>query len=457
MKKDNLNEENHYDRIDIVEGVTSKYKSASVRIEVAEDLLNTYNGQVMTIVACNLLSRWVKEIVVVIPNSTECVLRKHSGKNLQVVIENIIATGRKGCSYSFDSNQKCNYILSIGQPKVKDSVWIDCNGWLSGCGYIMKNDSTKNSVDSLVSASFAACLGVSEIFRQSLGEQTNNFSKWFSLYDYSCSYDMKELDNPELPKVITLGNVHQIGCGAIGSSFDFILSLSENIEAEIFLIDHDNIEGHNRPASLIFSPNDSKDNVKKVHACERELAPHFQVKSYPEDYESFIKSGSYRENPPDLILCFANERNIWSTIQHKYPPITYHATTTKSWGTNFGRHIPQKDWCLMCRFGKEIKTTTPMMCSEGNISLKPEEEKLGVLPFLAPASAIITLSSLYKLQDPKYLSLPNFVQFSMRNINGQFNTLNYNPMGCETCSQQDISIYPKYILDTKHWNLSNNN
>lgn len=454
MKMNNSIDERHFASVDLVEGVTADYKNARVHVRIAPKMLTTYNGQAMTIVACNLLSRWVEGLAVNIPDEVECVIKKYGGRKLRSVVSEIISAGRTDCIYCDDNSLTCLFELSIGPSTQPNCIWIDCDGWLAGYGCNTTNLQTEAVSQSIIGASFAACLGVSEIFRQAVGKDRVQFKKWFSLFDYNSDAERFLLMNPTVPESLRLGTVHQVGCGAIGSSFDFLLSLIDNVEADLFLIDHDHIEGKNRAASLVFTPVDAAVGNKKVDACAREVSSLIKVEPYPNDYASFITRGSYREHVPDIILCFANERNIWSTIQHKCPPLTFHATTTKNWGTNFGRHTPHKDWCIMCRFGKEVKPQVSTTCSQGNISSDPGKEQLGVLPFVAPASAIIVLSSLFKIENPEYMNTPAFVQFSMRSVDGHFIHQPRESKGCEICSCQDIDIYPQYIKQTKHWYLS---
>jgi hypothetical protein len=443
-----------FSRIDCVEGVTPDYKEAVVKLQIAPSALNTYNGQVMLIVSCNILSRWVKKLVVDVPEETSCVIKKYKGRNLRDVISDIVTAGREDLQSTFDSASLTQFTLSIGERAPGNAVWINCNGWLAGYGYNWNDIPQANPANSVVSASFAACLGVAEIFRQAIGITPQKFKKWFSLHNFESSSNFDGLPNPAQPAQVNLGTVHQIGCGAIGSSFDFILSLAENVEAKLFLVDHDRVEEHNRPASLAFTPDDATSSAYKVDACLKSLTGVIPAERFHGDFNAFVTENKYRENPPDIILCFANERNIWSTIQQKCPPLTFHATTTKSWGTNFGRHIPQKDWCLMCRFEKEIQQVARMACAEGNISIEPDKEVLGVLPFLAAASAIITLAALHRLNYQTFISMPNFLQFSMKSPNGIFVPMEREPKGCLACKEQEADIFPRYIQESMHWHLS---
>jgi len=452
------------DRTDRIEGVNDNYKRVAIRIFISEDCHFSYNTQVMAIVAINILARWCNKISIAAKAEYKCLLNKYSNSSIQEIVKELVITANPCCELSFTDEFNVVYDnhlnLIIGNFPVANFdnyVWINSNGWISGYGFNTYSAITRPEKKNVLGASFAACLGVSEIFRQAIGVKSEKFSKWFSLYDFSSDSNANNLTNPALNNEITdLGTIHQIGCGAIGSSFDFILGLIDNIKAELHLIDFDTVENSNCSSSLIFTKEHVSDKIFKTFACAEifnntEINPHEHV----EDYMTFIEEGSYNIYIPDIILCFANDKNIWSTIQYKLPPLTYHATTNKSWGTNFGRHIPLKEWCIMCRFNEEIKHEFIPVCSEGIITQKNQEETLGILPFLASTSAIIVLAELMKLNDKESYPLNNnFIEFSMKTSTGQFQQFQRKPNPCYVCNEQSIDLYPQYIKKTKYWYLT---
>jgi hypothetical protein len=452
------------DRTDRIVGVNENYKSAAVRIFISEDCRSSYSTQVMAIVAANILARWCNKISIVAKAEYRCLLTRHSSSSIQDIIKQVVIAANPFCELNItdESNDGKNnhFNLIIGNfpiGKIDNYVWINSNGWLAGYGfntYYAIDSSEKRNV---LGASFAACLGVSEIFRQAIGIKSDSFSKWFSLYDFNTDSSADNLTNPVLDsEIIDLGTIHQIGCGAIGSSFDFILGLTENIKTELHLIDFDTIENPNCSSSLTFTKEHVTNKISKPVACA-EILKDTRINPYVhiDDYKTFIEKGDYKKYVPDMILCFANDKNIWSTIQYKLPPITYHATTNKSWGTNFGRHIPLKEWCIMCRFNEEIKHEFVPVCSEGVIAKKNQEEILGILPFLAPASAIIVLAELTKLScKDSYPINNNFVEFSMKTSTGRFQQFQRKAQPCYVCSDQSIDLYPQNIKETKYWYLT---
>jgi hypothetical protein len=122
---------------------------------------------------------------------------------------------------------------------------------------------------------------------------------------------------------------------------------------------------------------------------------------------------------------------------------------------NFGRHIPLKEWCILCRFGDEIEREFTPECSTGHLEIMGDKKNttLGVLPFLSTAGAILILSELAKLGRSEYPVNKNFIQFSMRTSEGSFVQMQrYEKERC-ICREQPTNLYPSQIRNTKYWKL----
>ncbi len=333
--------------------------------------------------------------------------------------------------------------------------WVGgfCRG-TSGTRFKPSQDFEKNPIG----PAFASCLGVAEVFRQAVGLSGNQeASSWYSLFDFSWSKDAPDkLANPTLDSRIELGRIQQVGCGAVASSLDQLIALTE-WTAAIDLIDYDRTDPTNCNRSLAFYASDCVSDAYKADVCDRVLKTgDFHPRVYRASYAQFVEAGHYLEQTPDIILCLANEQNVWSTIQNNLPPLVFHATTTRNWGTNFGRHIPKMDWCLMCRFEQELNYQFVPNCGEGQLVSEsfgtPAVE--GVLPFLSPAASVILLSELAKVSLPGYPFNSNFVTFSLRRPEGQFLQLQKPPRENCLCKDQPIDIYPPQIKSTKYWDLT---
>jgi hypothetical protein len=152
-----------------------------------------------------------------------------------------------------------------------------------------------------------------------------------------------------------------------------------------------------------------------------------------------------------------NERNVWEDVQYDLPPLCFHATTNKNWGVNFGRHIPVKEWCLICRFENDLhkKKEIEFGCSAGVIKNENTgEETIGMLPFLSATSALLVLVDLAKLSLQDYPVNYNFLEFSFVTRQGLFVNLPNRRKPCYVCKTQALSLYQKFRGNTKYWHLS---
>ena len=329
-------------------------------------------------------------------------------------------------------------------------------GWVAGVSFGKPCPLHFSKPNSIVGPAFAACLGVAEIFRQAIGlTPPEPYKSYFSLYDFSNSKNQGDLYNPIVSEVPEFGRIHQIGCGAVGSSFDYLLSLT-NWKANIQLIDDDRVDITNCNRSLAFGAKEACTGRRKVDVCANILnSSHFPFDVFNGKYNDFVDTGRCIDSPPDIILCLANEDAVWSTIQNNFPPLVLHATTTSNWGLNFGRHIPKKEWCVLCRFSQDIQHNFIPVCGKGILESNGEDEPIqGVLPFLSPAAAVLIFAEMAKMCLDKYPTSENFIQFSMKNPQNNFLRMNRGPDPKCLCNYQSIDLYPAQIRNGRFWQLS---
>ena len=355
------------DRIDRIDGVQENYKGFKVGILI-HDKAPCYADQVMIITTLNILARWCRNIIIEVSDFNFDLPLPFNGPSREV-IDKVLVSSDPSVKVQFGSLLKSSIDakLLLGSPEVADSssFWIESVGWMAGCG---KGPSHKiiKSIDlnrNIIGAVFAASLGNAALFRLANGmESETNYQIWYSLFDFEAATSFKGLKNPLLKTEIDLGIVHQVGCGAIGSSLSFMLGLTD-WNFNISLIDFDEVKFQNCSSSLVFTYEDATQRKFKTKTCETLLLQlgKQNVRTFEIDYRRFLED---QASKADLILCLANENSIWSTIQNNYPPIVMHATTNKNWGTNFGRHLPLKEWCIMCRFESEVEANfVPIVCA----------------------------------------------------------------------------------------------
>jgi hypothetical protein len=449
------------DRTRRIDGV-SGFDNYSLGVIVNSAVRLSYSIQIMTLIALNMLARWCRKITVQIPSDTPAYLPYKMGHNFIKILDKMLSDIDPYGQFDFKNvNRDCNQILFIGQPEesiklISDQyVWIDASGWIAGVGYENPTMYVKTNKDNNpIGPAFASCLGVAEIFRKAIGlSPLCSRSAWYSLYDFSRIESQNQLNNSNYVSDFDYGRIYQIGCGAVASSLDLLISLTR-LKAEIYLIDYDQVDFTNLNRSFLIYDAITKKN--KVDACANILKPsRMHPIPFKGSYTNFIKEGKLLDYPPDIILCLANERNVWADIQHNFPPIVFHATTTPNWGINLGRHIPKAEWCIMCRFSKEIEHKFSPVCGEVELKYNSSDEKpiQGVLPFLSTTAAVLLLAEMAKIPSDNYPINEDFVEFSMRNLDASFMKINRRAESGCICNEQSLDLYPKGIKRSKFWKL----
>lgn len=449
-------------RVNKIEG----FENFKVGIIVSDEIANDFQCQVMTWIIGNILARWCRYITLQIPENVVSELNLSKGNNFKDSIQKALLQIDPYLTLEFDrvDENKMDAVCVIGNQigqYSKKVIWIDCDGWLTGMGiYPRKKYLSRIDSENILGASFAACLGCAELFRRAIGkEPIEEQEQWYSLWEFKKSLTKSELKNAPYINKWEFGHVHQPGCGAVGSSFDYLLALT-NWSGSIDLIDFDAVGYSNCNRTLPFTAYQAADEVTKVNVCLDVLKanPKIHCRKFLCDYSEYIKQGNFFKPPPDLILCLANQGTIWPDIQHNLPPIVLHATTTTNWGVNFGRHIPKKEWCILCRFSDEAKRLHRFVPECGKGTMVEENDALpilGVLPFLSPMSAVLLLTEMEKMAFSTYTVSSNFVEFSFKTSTGTFlkSTGQINE-DC-ICRSQRIETYLEPIKKSKYWYLVN--
>jgi hypothetical protein len=451
------------DRTKRIDGV-SGFEDFSLGVIINSQIAVSYPIQVMTLTILNILARWCRKLRILLPPNSRSCLPGQEGQNLREILAEQVAAIDPYVQFSFcdQPHGDCNEILFIGQPEeLKElderSIWIDGSGWIAGvgCGVPAMNLPLEDN-DNPVGPAFASCLGAAEVFRRAIGlPPSQPEASWHSLYDYHKVDNPSEGVNPKYVSDFDFGRIHQVGCGAVASSLDFLVSLT-NWRGELHLIDYDQVDVTNCNRSLAFSAYDAVKARNKTDSCADLLKRNVHPVSFKGTYADFIKQGKFIDLPADIILCLANERNVWADIQNNLPPIVFHATTTPNWAINFGRHIPKKEWCIMCRFARQIEYAFTPNCSEGEIKPEKADEKpiQGVLPFSSPSAAVLILAEMAKMPLANYPVNEDFVEFSMKKPGLDFLTFQRGAEeGC-MCNEQSTDLYPIEVKTSRFWRLS---
>lgn len=444
---------------------TKGFEKYRIGVIVDPDTISKYSSQVMVLLATNLLSRWCRDIVI---EMSECQLKIFPGYegDFKLYIKDEMQKIDPHGNFRFGvvDEGKVDYILNINHERhriQKPNCWISGNGWIGGLENgdgphnIIQDDDNTNPIG----PGFAACLGVSDAFRHAIGMKSKSpYLAWYSLYDNNMSNKSPDgLLNPKTMLNMELGRIYLIGCGAVGSSLAYLLKLT-SIKGELYAFDFDKVSISNCNRTLAFNANDGFYKVPKVDVVARELQySKMATQTFDIVYNDFPGTGKYLDYPPDILLSLANEKNVWKTIEDNYPPITFHATTSENWTINVGRHIPFKDWCLVCRFKEEMEYEFKPDCSEGQIPVNQSisdngsEKKLGVLPFLSPMAAVTLLAEIIKTIITEGKKSKNYLQFNTQNPEVPF-VMPIQLRSCDCiCTNRKKEDYPEEIKRTRYW------
>jgi hypothetical protein len=448
------------DRTCRVDG-TAGFASFRLNVLVSEEVKDRYSLQLATYIALNILARWCRNISIMLPKGASSLLPPTSGLALASVLKAMMERTDPYGEFRFVETPETRKasLLTIGPQEgtVQDeAIGMDGSGWVGGVWKGQQHFQANERKDdhNPIGPALASCVGVAEVFRDAVGiEAADRVPQWFSLYDFGGAEEPTKLSNPSLPAGFDLGQILQVGCGAVGSSLDALLAMTR-WTGNITLVDGDLVDPTNCNRSLAFDADDCAPSKKKVEVCARVLeGSGIKPLSYGKRFDDFVSAGLFLNPAPDLVLCLANEDNVWSAVQNNLPPVVLHATTTRSWGTNLGRHLPKKDWCLLCRFRRELEHVFKPRCSEGEVGIAPEtgQPVEGVLPFLSPLSATILLSEIAKLPDPNQRRPENFVSFSSKNRHGRFVSLRREPEPDCLCQDQTLDLYPIQMKSSRFW------
>ncbi|WP_171971842.1 ThiF family adenylyltransferase [Mangrovimonas sp. DI 80] len=459
-----MNKEEWYhkrnDRSNRIEGVLLGPSAKRIGIKIGNE--SKYSVQVLSLVLLNIMSRWCRRITVELID-VDCVLKSRGGIRLKELLTETMKGADPYGDFLFDKveHESCDIIIDVGGGDFDghDKFWVDSNEWIAGIGYGVKSNSITKDSTQLHGAAYAAAMINSIVFEVYLGlAKKESFQYWMTLFDFDSSRNPSDLKNPVILNSMNFGNIWQVGAGAVGSNFDYLLSVAE-CSCNVHIIDYDCVEVSNTSSSLVFNAEDVLGNqkLKKVDLCERVLENHEGIRgiAFDGDYNDFIKFRESKETEieyPDVLLCFANERNIWSTIQNNEPPITLAATTSNNWTVNFFRHMPFIERCIACSF-KSKKIEGKLICSSGLNIDEGVEEKLGSLPFLSFAAAVLIYVELIKLSHFRDSLGGNFGQFPFRNLIKS----NIIPMqldkgdGCNICRDQTRENYTDEYSLSKYY------
>lgn len=428
----------------------------SVHIRVTDS--DEYKSQISTYFALNVLLRWCSSVSISAIDAACKIDRRFISFHALLKQTAKEADPFSTLTLVDHYEGEADIDLNIGRSDrnaCRDQITIDSNGWFAGCSF---NEELLfpqgNNVDVFLGAAFAAFLANAELFRFANKDRSQPYSKWYSLWSAEDFHPTAPPENGPDPLGFDFGKIHLIGCGAIGSSFAFLFPFIK-CQAIILPVDPDYTEAWNTTSSLLLDYPAAVGKKKKTRVVHDYLMSK-EIQCLPpfdDDYALYsYEHDRTKKESPDVTLCFANEKNIWTTIQNNYPPVCFHATTSKSWGVHIGRHIPLRDNCIVCTFKDVVKTQLAMQCSTVEMpSSDQDKSHTAILPFLAPTAALIALAEMIKTIC--FQRSTSVVTFNMSTPEAGILTDNNKFGECDVCGPQ-TDLYEEFGPYAKHWPLS---
>ncbi len=432
------------------------FESVSIALATSAETAQSYSGQVLTLVAANLLSRFCRHVILSLP---DILLHPHLAQPPnQWLIERVQSEMYGANPYGHFEESKIipkqvDYILQLGKSdngRLSANLVADGDGWVA---YIARNDQSpfeKHVSLNPVGPAAAACMAIADIFKVFTGvpEHLRIDRLVLSFFDFSLNESC--LLAPAIPAVIDIGRTQMIGVGSVGSSVLYMLSLLP-VKGHLDLIDHQCVELVNLDRAPIFAASDV--GRPKVSVGERWIrGSGLQVRPHQAKFSEFIGTHSRFEQSPDLVLLLANEHNVYADLQSNFPPLIIYGTTTASWGVNLGRHIPLKEECVLCRYPNQVEpiykcATTDFM------SLQQAEQTERVdasLPFLSFMAGVLATAELLKAQFQGYPFHGGFAYLDLIGVLGRIDLLHREKRSECLCNQQSRRIY-KQCLKGSRW------
>ncbi len=177
---------------------TQGFENFKVGIVVSDEIKDSFQCQIMVWIITNILARWCRYITIQISSQTVSELNFSKGEIFKNSFEKNLLQIDPYLTLEFNNvdENKVDAVCLIGNQTGKffnKAIWIDCDGWLAGIGKYPKKDHSRNIDKNILGASFAACLGCSELFRRATGKQPlEEQEQWYSLWDFKKTSNKNE-------------------------------------------------------------------------------------------------------------------------------------------------------------------------------------------------------------------------------------------------------------------------
>ena len=438
-------------------GVAPTYATRSVAITADKGILSTDAGQVLFLSSCNLLSRWCRHVFICV-DDVPCILGEGiSGPSLvdtafsQMIDADPFGVFRQSRYDPGLAHLRLHVGLECGPSSIPTTL-VSAFGWYAIVGRPETiQPHLRNRPKGRIGALFAAGFGAAQVFRDAVFPMAKPLEPKSILFDGLRMKLSQELEH-DLPfsGSADLGMLLMIGAGAVGGAAVYCLRM-QNSKASLTVVDGDvaKVENFNRSPILGRSQYGLPKAEVAANFLRGSLITPNAIPSWFDELElaRLDSLAGY-----DVWLPLANERNVRWLIQNQVPPLMVQASTNKSWGFNFGRHIPGLGDCLADRFSG-LDRVEPMRCAEGPVPDQAAGSVDAALPFLSFLGGASIAADLERLNVPDYPHSPNFGAFDLRGeVPGSQLFDRRARMHC-ICRNQEV-LFHRYRASGKYAHLS---
>lgn len=433
--------------------VDRAYQRTECTVYLSPEASLTVAGQAMLLVSANLLSRWCRNVTIVMPQvEMHAGLHMGAGALSDCIMRQMADADPFGdFRIQASGNHQGGTALYIGYNAggIRDvsGVFINASGWLAA---ISDQSLTLPAGDerNVLGAIVAACLGVAQLFKMAIGVRPERRIQT-GVFDVFRLAWVQDPTHRPWPGNLDVGRMLMVGAGSVGSSAAYCMRLC-GLAGHLTVIDGDitKIENFNR--SPIFGR--ATYDLPKAEAIENFLSGSL-LNAVGEEiwWDAFLQKRGRASFDFDLWLPLANEFDVRRAMQHNVPPPMIYASTTLNWGINHGRHIPGRDDCLSDRFLVEV-AADDLTCATGSVTTA-ETVIDAALPFASLFAGALIAADLVRLLMPEYPQVPNFALFDWFGPLDTIQAWDRKPReGC-ICREQGITLHDRFNGRTRYRHL----
>jgi hypothetical protein len=444
------------DRTNRYPGASRAYQNVTCSVLVTPDIAQTARGQAMVLVAANLLSRWCRNVTLVVtPTHLHPDLGMGTGDLVDAILSQMRDADPFGSFAVVHSPIQAHIALVIGQWHLdipaSAKVFIDAVDWLASISYTRPPPLLVGDDRNWFGAIAAACLGTAQMFKVAVEVPRDRFFRE-GIFDL---FSMKWIDGDAQrqpapwPSDMNVGSVLMVGSGSVASAAAYCMRLVA-MAGHVAIVDKDVVKIENFNRSPIFGRSNFR--LPKAEAVANYLqGSSLKTEALPMWWNDFVSRQQRNSFDFDVWLPLANEFNVRLSMQNNVPPLMIHASTTGNWGINHGRHVPGRDDCLADRFPSGV-FKDDLTCAEGEV--RTQETTIdAALPFLSLFAGLLIAADLVRAQLPGYPQVPNFAFFDWYGAFDTIHAWDRKPRPECICTQQGPLLQEMFNGRTRHRQL----